>query len=82
MGELFPVFLLGNLLDLLWGFLDERMIKKMGRDRGEAERMPKPWVYVRLGIEVCSEYLYKSMRAVQAQIEGCLSMHCELAHGS
>ena len=30
--ELFLVFHFKNLLDLLWGFLDEKMIKEMGKD--------------------------------------------------
>ena len=30
-----------NLLDLLWGFFDDRMIREVGRDGGEAKGMPK-----------------------------------------
>ena len=56
------------------------MIRETGRDGGEVERMPKLCVCPQ-GIEVCSGYLYGSMRAVQAQIVCCPSMNCVLARG-
>lgn len=51
----------------------------MGRGKDDAQAVCV-CVCVR-GIEVCSVYLYGSMRVVQAQIMCCLSMNYVLARG-